>query len=94
MGNVRILAASKEQAEIVAPFMGAEAAEALKKGLPITVLAAVDSDGVAGVLSGMMDKGAFDTNAFENGALKGEMAKLSFSELFRLDKEALKGKQK
>ena len=63
MGNVKILAATKEQAEIVAPFMGAEAAEALESGLPITVLAAVDSDGVAGVLSGMVDRGAFDIDS-------------------------------
>ena len=59
MGDFRILIAGKEQAEYVAPFMGKEAADALKKGLPITVFAAADKDGVAGVLSGVMDKNEF-----------------------------------
>lgn len=59
MSDIRILAAGKEQADIVAPYMGREALDALKASLPITVLAAVDKDGVMGVLAGAMDQDVF-----------------------------------
>ncbi|MCR4591169.1 MAG: GNAT family N-acetyltransferase [Lachnospiraceae bacterium] len=55
MKDYKILAAGKEQADIVAPFIGAGAADALKEGIPLTVLAAVDGSSVTGVLAGMMD---------------------------------------
>jgi len=59
MSDIKILAAGKEQADIVSPFIGKDALNALKASLPITVLAAVDKDGVMGVLAGAMDQDVF-----------------------------------
>ena len=59
MTDIKIMAAGKEQADIVAPYITGETSEALKAGLPVTVLAAVDKDGVMGVLAGVLDREVF-----------------------------------
>ncbi len=59
MTDIKIMAAGKEQADIVAPYMTGETSEALKTGIPLTVLAAVDKDGVMGVLAGVLDQEVF-----------------------------------
>ena len=38
MTDIKIMAAGKEQADLVAPYMGSVAAGALRAGLPVTVL--------------------------------------------------------
>lgn len=60
MSDIRVFSVTEDQADEAAELMLPEQAEALKKGLPITVLAAVADDKAAGVLAGAADNGVFE----------------------------------